>query len=40
MLGIYGGSKSEKIMIDQGLKENLVSAHHSIKSLLNCNALN
>ena len=38
MLGVNGQAKDENITIDQGLKENSVSEHHSIKFILNFNA--
>ena len=38
VLGIHGENKSKPIMINQSLTKKSVSAHHSIKLLLNCNA--
>ena len=37
MLGIYGKTNPDTVAIDQGLTENSVSAHHSIKSQLKFN---
>ena len=37
MLGIDGLTKENTIVIDQGLTENSVSAHHSIQLILNLN---